>query len=70
MYCLYCKRKVSEWANQLGMCSDCDKKCSSCGGTGLVPFHPRLGLSTYCGCEHGKAKAKSTASTEAKDGTR
>jgi hypothetical protein len=61
LWCGYCKHIVNAWTNEsVGMCAECVAKCSSCGGTGLLPLHPRLGLSTFCACDFGKAKARET----------
>lgn len=58
--CARCYRSCKAWANESGMCQDCFDKCQSCGGTGLLPFHPRLGLSTYCSCKYGQEKRAAT----------
>lgn len=64
-WCSWHKGMCDAWVEEaLGMCQDCWAKCQTCGGTGLIPFHPRLGLSTFCVCEFGKKKLAETPKKE------
>jgi hypothetical protein len=49
-HCVACNRFLPLPMPETLWCAECVAKCSSCGGTGRIYVHPRLGLWLSCVC--------------------
>ena len=60
IWCSWHQGYSRNWPEGSAMCQACVDRCPSCGGTGLIPFHVRLGMATYCPCKYGQEKRAAT----------